>query len=123
MGRIDRAARPIPPLPPTQTTHPPTQPTRMPAYILHIYDLPSHPPNQPGRTHAYKPTYLCSLPTLPPTQPTCTNISIYPRRFVLKQINDKELAMFLDSAPAYFEHLSRVSVFENIGGVYVHALT
>jgi hypothetical protein len=27
---------------------------------------------------------------------------------VLKQINDKELAMFLDSAPAYFEHLARV---------------
>jgi len=28
-------------------------------------------------------------------------------RFVLKQINDKEMAMFLDAAPAYFEHLSK----------------
>lgn len=28
-------------------------------------------------------------------------------RFVLKQINDKEMAMFLDSAPAYFEHMAK----------------
>jgi hypothetical protein len=26
---------------------------------------------------------------------------------MLKQINDKELAMFLDAAPAYFEYLSK----------------
>jgi hypothetical protein len=31
-------------------------------------------------------------------------------RFVLKQINEKELAMFLEAAPAYFEYMSRVRI-------------
>ena len=58
-----------------------------------------HPTHFRIRIHTYIYTYIY-IYTHPYTK----------RRFVLKQINDKELAMFLDAAPAYFEHLARVSV-------------
>lgn len=40
--------------------------------------------------------------------PCFVAVCLCAHRFMLKQINDKELAMFLDAAPAYFEYLSKV---------------